>query len=85
MKKNIAIVVLIIFCGLFLLYGFQQKSEADVSRELSIALQIELAQCKEEAEQQKQIAEKAMNEAMKQAAIAKRQAELALEATNASK
>ena len=36
--KNIVIVVLVIVCGLFLLYAFQQKSEADKAR-------IEIVEC----------------------------------------
>jgi len=37
--KNIIIVVLAIFCGLFLLYAFQQKSEAGQLRNDVVACQ----------------------------------------------
>ena len=92
MKKNIAIVVLIIFCGLFLLYAFQQKTFADKNMDQTVQLQLEahglseqLAQCKDEAAKQAEMAKVANIEAQRQKLIAEKQAELVLEATNASK
>ena len=50
MKKNWIIVMLSLFCGLFLLYALKQKAESDL---IITRLEIQLEECKMEAEKQK--------------------------------
>lgn len=73
MKKNIAIVVCIVFSISFLVFSYTQKMEADSNRSQAIQLAIkseelrlELVQCQENAEKQMELAKAAEQEAIKQ-------------------
>ena len=79
MKKNWIIVMLSLFCGLLLLYAFQQKAEADAAKDMAITLQVEAERCQEEfalqlkiVEELKSIAESANIEALEQNKIAEK-------------
>ena len=61
--KNIVIVVLVVVCGLFLLYAIQQKAEADVAREEVVQCQFAAQESSAEAFIMREQAEKHKAEA----------------------